>query len=139
MSEAPLQRRDPVAGEAPVCLDLGLAGAPGTDSAAEALEVRPQPPHPRQVVLELRQLDLELALGTVGVGGEDVENDRRPVDHRHTECRLEVALLARRQLIVAGDQIGVGDGHLRLQLIELSGPEIRVRVGTIAALDELSH
>ena len=35
-----------------------------------------------QVVLELRQLDLELALGAHGVLGEDVEDQLRPVDRR---------------------------------------------------------
>ena len=67
----------------------------------------PQPAHAREVVLELGELDLELALGRVGVVGEDVEDDRRAVDHRHAERLLEVALLARRQLVVAGDQVGV--------------------------------
>ena len=67
----------------------------------------PQPAHAGQVVLELGQLDLELALGRVGVVGEDVEDHRGAVDHRHAERRLEVALLARRELVVAGDQVGV--------------------------------
>jgi hypothetical protein len=42
--------------------------------------VRPQAAHAREVVLELRELDLELALGRVGVVGEDVEDDRRAID-----------------------------------------------------------
>ena len=77
MGEPALQRGDPVARQPAVGLDLRLARAPGADAAAEPLEVRPQAAHPREVVLELRQLDLELALGAVGVGGEDVEDDRR--------------------------------------------------------------
>ena len=110
--QAAAQGRDPVAGEAAVGLDLGLARAPGADAAvhppgAEPLEVGPQPPHPRQVVLELGQLDLQLALGGMGMVGEDVEDHRRAVDHRHAQRRLEVALLARRQLVVAGDEVGV--------------------------------
>ena len=68
----------------------------------------PQAAHPREVVLELRELDLELALGGVGVVGEDVEDHRGAVDHGHAERLLEVALLARRQLVVDGDQVGVG-------------------------------
>ena len=62
--------------------------------------MRPQPAHAREVVLELGQLDLELALGRVGVVGEDVEDDRGAVDHRHVERLLEVALLARAELVV---------------------------------------
>ena len=60
--EAALQRGDAVARQAAVGLDLALARAPGTDAAAEALEVRPQAAHAREVVLELRELDLELPL-----------------------------------------------------------------------------
>ena len=81
---------------------------------AESLEVGPQSAHPGQVVFELGQLHLQLALGRVGVVGEDVENHRRAVDHRHTERRLQVALLARRQLVIAGDDVGVAGGDLLL-------------------------
>jgi hypothetical protein len=119
--ELPLQRGDPVAGQPTVGLDLRLAGSPGTDTAvdstgSEALEVRPQPAHPRQVVLELSELDLELALGAVGMVGEDVEDDRRAVDHRNPELGLEVALLSRRQLVVAGHQVRVRARQRGLQL-----------------------
>ena len=100
VAELALQRRDPVARQPAVGLDLRLARSAGADAAvdapgAEPLEVRPQAAHPREVVLELRELDLELALGGVRVRGEDVEDDRGPVDHREAERRLEVALLAR--------------------------------------------
>jgi hypothetical protein len=91
--ELSLQGGDPVTREAPVGLDLGLAGTPRPDAAAEPLEMRPQAPHTREVVLELRELDLELSLGAVGVRGKDVENDRRAVDHRHPERVLEVSFL----------------------------------------------
>ena len=143
MDELSLQRRDPVAGQTAVGLDLGLARAPGADPAvdtsrAEALEVRPQPPHPREVVLELRELDLELALGGVSMRGEDVEDDRRPVDHRDAERGLEVALLAGRELVVAGDEVGVYARQVGLQLLELARAEVGVRVRALTALDQLA-
>ena len=104
------ERRDPVASEAAVGLDLGLARAPGADAAVhspgtESLEVRPQPAHAREVVFELRELDLELALGRVRVVGEDVQNHRGAVDHRDVERGLEVSLLPGRQLVVAGNEV----------------------------------
>src|SRR6516162_3682344 len=97
--ELALERRDPVTGQPPVGLDLSLARSARPDAAvdtagAETLEVGPQPAHPSQVVLELRQLDLKLPLGRVGVGGEDVEDDRGAVDYRQAERLLEVAFLA---------------------------------------------
>ena len=100
--------------------------------------MRPQPAHAREVVLELRELDLELALGRAGVVGEDVEDDRRAVDHRHAELLLEVALLARQQLVVDRDQVGVGLLHRLLQLGELAAAEVAVRVGPLAALHHLA-
>ena len=100
--------------------------------------MRPQAAHAREVVLELRELDLELALGGVRVRGEDVEDDRGAVDHRHAERLLEVALLARRELVVAGDQVGVGPRELGLQLLELAGSQVRVGMRVLAALDELA-
>jgi hypothetical protein len=131
-----LQRRDPVACQPPVGLDLGLPRAAGADSAAQPFEMRPQPSHPGQVVFELRQLHLELSLGGVGVRGEDVENDRGAVYDRHPQLPLEVSLLARGQLVVAGHQVGVGAGDLTLELLDLPGTQIAVRMGVVAALNE---
>ena len=105
--EAPAQRGDPVAREAAVGLDLRLPGPPRADPAAEPLEVAPQPAHAREVVFQLGQLDLQLALGAAGVRGEDVEDHGRAIDDGQADGLLEVALLARGQLVVAGDQVRV--------------------------------
>ena len=115
VAQAPAQREDAVAREAPVGLDLRLARPARADPAAEALEVRPQAAHAREVVLELGELDLELALGGPGVAGEDVEDDLGAVDDRDLERRSSVALLARGELVVARD-------HVRVEL----GPRGRV-------------
>ncbi len=139
MLEATAQRGDAVARQAPVGLDLGLAGSTGADPAAEALEVRPQTSHARQVVLELGQLHLQLALGAGGMGGEDVEDHRRAVDDRHAELLLEVALLARAQLVVAGDHVGVALVRGLLCLLDLAGAQVGVGVRRVASLDHLPH
>ena len=55
------------------------------------------------------------------------------------ERRLEIALLARRQLVVAGDQVRVRAGELGLELVDLAGAEVGVGVRVIAPLDELAH
>ena len=98
----------------------------------------PQATHAREVVLQLRELDLELAVGGVGVAGEDVEYHRGPVDHRKPERLLEVALLARGQLVVAGDQVRVGLGEHWPELLELPAPQVGVRVRAVAVLDGLA-
>ncbi len=94
--------------------------------------------HAGQVVLQLSELDLELALGGVGVVGEDVEDHRGAVDHRNSELGLQVPLLARGELVVGGDQVGIGGGDLSLQLGQLAAAEVAVRVGLVAALNQLA-
>jgi len=124
-------------------VSMGLARSARADAAVHAacpepLEVGPEAAHAREVVLELRQLDLQLALGRAGVVGEDVEDDRRAVDHRDVQLLLEVALLAGHQLVVAGHEVRVRLLDGRLQLGELPAAEVAVRVGPLAALDELA-
>ena len=99
--------------------------------------MRPQPAHAGQVVLELGQLDLELALGGVGVVGEDVEDDRGAVDHGHVERLLEVALLARLELVVAGHDVRAGLLDRLLELRELALAEVAVGIGRRAPLAQL--
>jgi hypothetical protein len=73
------------------------------------------------------------------VAGEDVEDDRGAVDDRDAvELGLEVALLARRELVVDGDDVRVGLLERRLELLELARPEIGVGVRALAVLDELT-
>ena len=136
-AKAAPERRDAVPCQAAVRLDLRLARAPGADAGAEPLEVRPEAAHAGEVVLELGQLDLELALRRAGVVGEDVEDDRRAVDHRHVELLLHVALLARQQLVVAGHQVRPRGFDLALHLVELASPQIAVWVRAVAPLHDL--
>ena len=137
--QAPAQRRDPVARQAAVGLDLRLPRSPRADPATEPLEVAPQPAHPREVVLELGQLDLQLALGAARVGGEDVEDHRRAIDDRQPDGLLEVALLAGGQLIVAGDQVRLARLRGGLRLLDLPRAEVGIRMRLLTALDHLAH
>jgi hypothetical protein len=102
-----LQGGDAVAGETAVGLDLGLARASRPDPAAEALEVGPQPAHAGEVVLELCQLDLQLALGAARMQGEDVEDHARAIDDPHLERVLEAPLLIWSEVILAHQYLGV--------------------------------
>ena len=54
-----LEPGDTLAHDAPVGLELGLAGSSGADPARLPLEVLPHAGEPREGVLELRQLDLQ--------------------------------------------------------------------------------
>src|SRR6202020_773807 len=119
-------------------LDLGLARASGSDSTAEALEMRPQTPHPGAVRRELGELDLELALRGVSMRGEDVEDDRGAIDHGDAERRLEISLLTWGELVIAGDEVRVACGDLGLQVLELAGADVGVGMRAIAVLDDLA-
>ena len=94
----------------------------------------PQPAHPREVVLELGELDLELALRGVRVGGEDVQDHRGAVHDRGVERLLEVALLARRELVVGDDDVRVGRLDRALQFLDLAAAHVGVRVRRRAVL-----
>src|SRR5262249_26323798 len=115
-----LQQRDAAAREAAVGLELRLARAARADAAAEPLEVLPQAAHPRQVVLELGALHLELSLGRHRMLREDVEDQLRPVDDPRRERVLEEALLDGIELVVDEQALGAGGAEAILQLLELA-------------------
>src|SRR6266511_4773969 len=138
IDEPSLEERDPPASQAAVGLELALPRAAGSDAPAQPLEVLPQPPHARQVVLQLRELDLELALGADGVLGEDVEDQLRAVDDAGRELVLEQALLGRAELVVDEQRFGAGVGECALELDELALADIAPLVDALAALNELA-
>ena len=98
----------------------------------------PHAPHARQVVLELRELDLELSLGRHRVLGEDVEDQLRAVDDARVERVLERPLLRRVELVVDEQHLGARLLVLALQLFELALSDVRPTVGPAAVLDELA-
>ena len=142
--EAPPEQRDLAPRDPAVGLELGFAGAAGADAraertgaAAEALEVLPHPAHPRQVVLQLRQLDLELSLGALRMLGEDVEDQLRPVDDAGGQRVLERPLLRRLELVVDDQHLGVRVLVGLLQLLELALADVRARIRIRALLNDL--
>ena len=139
LAEAPLEDRDPAPRQPAVRLELRLARSARADAAAQALEVLPHPAHPRQVVLELRELDLELALGADGVLREDVEDQLRAVDDAGLEGILEQALLGRAELVVDDEDVGGGGPESLLELVQLALADIAARVGTRTVLHDLVH
>ena len=68
-------------------------------------QVRPEPGEPREQVLELRQLHLELAFPALGALREDVQDKLRAVDDPEIQGRLQVPLLGRGEVVVEDDQV----------------------------------
>ena len=98
----------------------------------------PHAPHAREVVLELCELDLELALGTSCVLGEDVEDQLRAIDDARAEGVLQAALLPGVELVVDDQRFGVGVLHEPLQLLELALTHVGPRIGSLTSLHELA-
>jgi hypothetical protein len=71
--------------------------------------------------------------------GEDVEDHRGAIDDRHVERCLQVALLARRQLVVAGDDVRARALDLGPKIGQLAAPEVAIRVGLVTHLDQLAR
>ncbi len=101
-------------------LDLLLAEtSPGphpTSPASDLAVVRVRADESRQEVVQPGRLDLQPALVSPGVLGEDLEDHFCAVEHANLELELQVALLPRAQVVVADDKI---ECALELELAEL--------------------
>ena len=59
-------------------------------------------------MLQLRQFNLQLALGALRPAGKNIQNQADPVDHPAMHAPLQVAFLCGRQLMIEDDDIGFG-------------------------------
>ena len=75
---------------------LRFTWASSADSASKLRHFHAASSQPRQQVLQLRQLHLQLAFTTAGMAGKDVEDELRTIDHPRIHFALNVALLRRR-------------------------------------------
>ena len=106
-----LQKLDAVAQEALVDLDLLLAHAldlPSRAAAARrAVQVRPHPRQSRELILQLRHLNLQLPLRGPRALAEYVQDEHRAVAHPNltVQVLLDVSVLPRRELGVEDDGV----------------------------------
>src|SRR5262249_43971635 len=94
--------------------------------------------HPRQVVLELRELHLELALGADGMLREDVEDQLCPIDDARLQGVFELPLLGGVELVVDDQRVRLRFAEGLPELLELALPHVRAPVRAGAMLDELA-
>ena len=88
----------------------------------------------------MSQLDLGFALTTGGVLGEDVQNQRGPVDDLDLDHLLQRVELGGTQFAVADDGVGAGGDHDLTQFLGLARPDVGGRIRLVAALDDaLEH
>ena len=85
--EIELELIDAALNPAAVGFELRFAGAAGADAAAQLRHGFASPGQPRQHVLELRQLHLQLAFAGAGVARKNVEDELRAVEHAARQAR----------------------------------------------------
>ena len=140
LGDAALQAHDLLADAPAVDLELRFTGTACPDpAAAEPRQVRPGPRQARQHVLELRQLDLQLAFQAAGAGREDVEDQLAAVEHLGVEPLGERSLLPRAQVLVDEDDAGARRLDRLLQLLDLAFPDVRRGVDVADRLGERRH
>ena len=98
---------------AAVGFELGLAGAArtyggGSSRGGLAHEVAPHTGQPRQQVLVLRELDLELALARARPLGEDVEDEAGAVEDLDAQLLREHPQLRGRELVIEYGEVAGG-------------------------------
>ena len=134
------QQLDALRDQAPVGLELRLARTAQPDAALLPLEVRPAADEARRHVVELRELDLQLALGAACALREDVEDQAHAVDDAAFQRLLEVALLHAGQRMIEDHEVGGRFAALRGDLVDLAatGEErgIRPRAPPAAVADD---
>src|SRR6266540_1870919 len=96
----------------------------------------PHPSHARQVVLELRELHLQLSFGADRMLREDVEDQLRAIDHTRLKRVLERPLLRGLELVVDEQHLGAGLPVRALQLLELALAEVRAPLRAGSMLDQ---
>src|ERR1700745_3962885 len=96
------------------------AGPAQSYTALLPLEVRPAAHQAAADVLQLRELDFELALEASGALREDVEDQAIAIEHTALDELLEIALLARGERVVDEDDVRVAVARDDTQLLGLT-------------------
>jgi hypothetical protein len=122
-------RVDALSDAAPIRFQFRFAGTSRPNSAAQPRQGGTHPHQARQEVLQLGELDLQLAFLCARPPGKNVENQLRPVDHFPVNRILDLSQLRGCQLIVEYDHVDVHLGARRSQRHNLSGTQKGRRIG----------
>ena len=131
--------RDAAADAAAIHFQLGFARPARADAAAQTGHHHTQARQPRQLVLHLRQLDLQLALARRGAHGENIQNQRRAVHHAAADDLLQIAHLRARQFVVHDQQIDIRALHHQGNIPRFARADVGAGVHPRAVLVQPSH
>ena len=118
-------------------LSASICVSPAKEAVAAALafKVGPAAHEAAGLVVEVRQLDLEAALGGRCTLPENLQDQARPVDHLALELFLKRTLLNGRKCAVDDDQFGFGQFGIGADLFDLPRPEQGRRAHVAYRLD----
>ena len=117
-------------------LELRLARSAPADAAGEAGERVVLLTETRHVVLQLRELHLELAVVALGALREDVENELRAIDDLEVALLRDRGGLRGRELAIEDEHVGVELHRANDHVVELALTEHELRIDAIAELDD---
>ncbi len=90
-------------------------------------------------MLELRQLDLQLALVGAGALGEDVEDQPRTREHTALQSLLEIAFLARRKIVIEDRDLCLARRTRCSDFIDLARTDVEPGIWLAARAAENGH
>ena len=124
---------------AAVGFQLRFAVTAHADAAFLARQVAPEPGQARQQMLELRQFDLELAFLRAGALRENIENQRRAVEHLAIENAFQIAALRGGKFVVEDDRVHVLAAAMLGKFIRLAAADECAGHGRFEFLDAVAH
>ena len=128
--EGLLQAHDAFLDQATVGLDLGFArSADEAETAALPLQMGPGTHKAAFLPLEMRQFDLQRALGSAGSCAENLQDQARTVQNLALQGFFQIALLDRCERVIDHHQLGLLRLHDRPQFLDLAAAEERARTG----------
>lgn len=90
-------------------------------------------------MLELRQLDLELAFARAGALGKNIENQRGAIEHLAVKDFFQVAALGGREFVIEDDRIDIGLPAVGGEDIGFAFADERGGAGGGHFLDAIAH
>ena len=136
VGDAPVEVGDAVADAPAVDFQLRLARPASADAARQPRERVVALAEARKEVLELRELDLQLAVGALGALGEDVQNQLSAVEDLEARLLGDVAALRGAQVAVEDDDVRHELHRAQDELLELALAHQVARVRLTAHLED---
>ncbi len=102
--------------------------------------LRSAPGQPRQQIIQLRQLHLQLSFARAGAARENIQDQLRPVQNLAVERALQIAKLGGRQLGIEQNHVGFVEVDQAAQFIQFAGADERGGIRRLPGLhDGLFH